>query len=382
MPLPTGFTIPTLAVLIARISADLNSRLPGQDALIRRSVMWVLARVLAGAVWGLYQYDAAIAEQILVDSATSETLTRHGLIWGIPRGQPELADNGVVTFSGVPATAIPLGQVVQRDDGVQYETTVAGVIGGGGTVAIAAQAIEAGADGNAVALTALTVVSPPVGCASTAEVTTAFTTGEDEETDTSLRERILDRIRDTPQGGAMADYVAWAKAAIEGTVDRVWAQGTWAGAGTVRVLFTVNDGGAPTPIPAAGQITDVDEYINGTVGAGYLDARRPITANVTVAAPVANAIDFTITLLNLDPAEVIPAQDAILLAMAALHQREGAPSATIANSHYRDVIQDAIDTINTAGYFTLDSIDGDGTGLSNITNAANEVTTVGTPTWV
>ncbi len=45
----TGYTIPTLAELVNRISGDLASRLPGRDTRLRRTIVWALAIVLAGA---------------------------------------------------------------------------------------------------------------------------------------------------------------------------------------------------------------------------------------------------------------------------------------------------------------------------------------------
>ena len=76
-----SFSRPGLPVLIERAIADIESRLNGADARLRRSVLNVLARVIAGLTHGLYGFIAWIADQILPDTAEAEILERHANIW-------------------------------------------------------------------------------------------------------------------------------------------------------------------------------------------------------------------------------------------------------------------------------------------------------------
>ena len=63
----------------------------------------------------------------------------------------------------------------------------------------------------------LELVNPIAGINSTVTVVAPLpSNGAEPETLAELKERVLDRIRDTPQGGAEADYIAWAKGAASG----------------------------------------------------------------------------------------------------------------------------------------------------------------------
>ena len=75
-----SFERPDLPTLIERAIADIESRLTGADARLRRSNLNVLARVHSGAAHGLYGYLDWLAKQILPDSADAEFLERHARI--------------------------------------------------------------------------------------------------------------------------------------------------------------------------------------------------------------------------------------------------------------------------------------------------------------
>ncbi len=79
------FNRPTLDEQIAANEADIEARLPGADASLRRSNLNVLARVQGGAVHGLYSFIEWAKDQLLVDTAEAEMLDRQGAIWGITR---------------------------------------------------------------------------------------------------------------------------------------------------------------------------------------------------------------------------------------------------------------------------------------------------------
>lgn len=363
MPSDTGYVRPTLAALISRISSDLNSRLPGQDARIRRSVLWVLARVLAGAVHLLYGFASWIARQILPDTADGDRLRRHAAIWQIdPLTATEAAGN--VLFSGVPATAIPIGSALQRADGAEYETTAGAVVGGGGTVVVRVIALLAGEAGNCDAATILELVSPIAGVTSASVVEASpdnVAGGTDDESNDELRDRLLAYIAERPQGGARSDYETWAREVA--AVDRVFVSPLELGPGTVVVRFSIEGTGAAV-IPGAGKVAEVQAYI---------DPRAPVTADVTVLAPVALPITLTI--------HVVPDTAAIRAAVSAeledLFAREAEPGGTIPNSHLREAIARAEGETS----HTLTAVGG-GAGTADVVQAATELAHLSTITWV
>jgi uncharacterized phage protein gp47/JayE len=124
-------------------------------------------------------------------------------------------------------------------------------------------------------------LSPIAGLDSTAIVTIITTEPEDVELDDSLRSRLVDRIQNPPSGGAANDYVQWALA-VPG-ITRVWIGPQALGPGTVTVWVVSDDEDPITPSPA--KIIEVFDYI---------EARRPVTADVSVVAPLLLDLDLTI----------------------------------------------------------------------------------------
>lgn len=350
------FTRPTLAQLIERIAADIESRLPGTDPRTRRSVLAVLARAHAGAVHALYGYLAWAAQQVMPDTAETDILDRLASIWGVARKAAAPAA-GNVTFSGNNGITIPAGTELQRSDSWRY-TTDADAIIASGTATAAVTAVTAGADGNSAANTMLVLVSPIAGINSTATVAAGgLTAGTDTESDDDLRDRLIDRIQSPPHGGAKADYERWAKE-IAG-VTRAWVYPLENGADTVVVRFVRDDDGAGAAIiPDAGEVAAVQSHINDV---------RPVTAVVTVAAPTAVALAFTIALTPNTQA----VRDAVTAELTDLLRREAEPGGTILLSHIREAISIAAGETNHV--LTVPSAD--------VTHMTGQIAVMGTITW-
>ena len=192
------FDRPGLNVLMSRAIADIESRLVGADASLRRTLLGILAKMQAGSVHGLYGYLDYIALQGMPDTATDEYLERWASIWGKQR-KVALKSVGTVIFSGTDDSVIPLGTLLKRADGFEYETTVEGVIVEG-TVEVAIKAIKAGASFNASAGTQLKLPKPEPGIQSAA-ISSELGGGVDTESNESLLGRYLSRIRQAPQIG-------------------------------------------------------------------------------------------------------------------------------------------------------------------------------------
>lgn len=358
----SSFVRPTLAELIDRVSSDLSARLPGKDSRVRRSVLWVLARVFAGAVHLVWGFLAWIARQILPDTADGGPLRRHAAIWGLTPIAATYAQ-GKVTFTGVNGSAIPLGAIVQRTDGaefiVQADATIAG-----GTVDATVKASAAGSAGNCAAGTILSLASPVAGVNSAGTVKTApddVAGGLDDETDEALRTRLLDYIAARPQGGSAADYDIWTRE-VAG-VARAFVSPLELGPGTVVVRFSVTGTGA-AQIPGPAKVTEVQ---------AHLDTVRPVTAAVTAMAPVGLAVPMTIH-VNPNTAEV---RAAVQAELDALFTREAEPGGTIPNSHIREAISRAPGEDS----HTISAIGGGG-GTADVVQAATELAYLGVITWI
>jgi uncharacterized phage protein gp47/JayE len=350
------FQRPTVAELIERIQRDLESRLPGTDARLRRSLVRAVARVQAGSAHGQHGHLEWIANQVIPDTAEAEYLARWAAIWKVTR-LAAVAATGPVEFTGTDGTVIPAGTEVESGDGIVY-TTDADTTIDAGTATADVTAVEAGEAGNQSAGVTLSLTSPIAGLESQAAVAgDGLTGGSDTETDASLRKRLLQRIRNPPHGGARSDYVDWALAGHP-DVTRAWAYPNATGLGTVTVRL-MTDKATSDGIPTQSVIDAV---------ASEIAKRRPVTADVSVVAPV--AVPFDVQIANLMP-DKQRVRDAIQAAIEDLLDREGAPGATIRESDLREAISTA------AGEEDHDLVSPTG----DVTHGPNEIPVPGTITW-
>jgi uncharacterized phage protein gp47/JayE len=344
---------PTLPQLIDQGAAEFESRLPGVAARLRNSVVGIINRVLAGALSALYKYAEWLNDQVWPDRAAEEYLPVHGARWGVNR-LPAAGATGTVQFTGVDGSAIALGTVVQRSDGVQYATLAAAVIAAG-VANVSVSSVEPGQASNAVLATSLTLTSALPGVNAVATAQTALAGGADVESIEAWRARILARIRKPPQGGADYDYEAWALS-VPG-VTRAWVAPGEQGAGSVVVRFVRDDDASI--IPDAGEVAAVQAAI---------DAVRPVTATVYVVAPVPLVQNFTIA-ASPNTAEVKAAIEAEL---QELYRREAEPGGTMLLSHQREAISSAAG--ETDHVITVPA--------ANQVHTAGQFPTMGVITWV
>lgn len=331
-----AFERPTYDALVTRIAGDMRSQLLAAgkraDPLLRRSKMWVLSRVYAAMYHVLYGVLEWLSFQILPSTATDiDYLKAYGKAFGIDWLEATAA-TGTLRFTGVDTTVIPSGTEVVREDGVVYVTTANGTVGSTttGLVDIAAEADVAGTDGNMDSGTTLALASPISGVDSEVSWQAGWDDGTDDETLEALRDRILDRMRETPHGGAKADYELWARD-VAG-VFRALCVPNGRGAGTVDVYF-LHESGTGFGIPTVGQISTVQAYI---------DTVRPVCANVIVAAPSTTSVAFTIDALTPDTVETRAALeselDAMFLSVALIEGSE-----TVGISQFYEAIAAAAD---------------------------------------
>lgn len=311
----------TLTELIARAQADMDSRLDGEPYQ-RRRLLAVLARMEGGVAHGLYGYLDWQALQIMPDTAELEHLERWSSIWGVPRKTAtKAAITTGISFSAANGTIMPAGTQMQRTDGVLYEVQ-ADAVAVGGKVSPAIMAVDAGEAANADAGVALTLTSPVLGVTATAVTTAPITGGADTETDASLRNRLLARIRTLPSGGAAQDYVTWALS-VAG-VTRAWCYPGEMGRGSVTVRFAM-DATYDNGIPLAADVARVKAYI---------DSVRPVTADVYVVAPVPVPINCNLRISPDTPRLRVLVAEALWASL----RRDATPGGTVIVSRINEAI--------------------------------------------
>jgi uncharacterized phage protein gp47/JayE len=349
------FERPRLPELFSDSVGDIQTRLPGADAQLPRSNLAVLAAVIAGGEHGLYGELDFLSKQLFPDTAEDEYLDRWASFWGITREVPTYA-TGTITLTGNIDNVIePAGSLYTRQDGAVFVTQAdATIIGGTAVSTVTAQV--PGSAGNTAAATVLTRQVPIATIQAGGIVgVNGLSGGNDTEEDPSLLSRLLFRIQNPPQGGALADYTAWASS-VAG-VTRVWPIANGMGPGTVVVYFVMD--GRANIFPLVADVAAVQAYIN-TV--------RPITAQVTVVAPNPIAQNFTI---HLNP-DTLVIRAAIQTALADLISREATPGGTILLSHILQAIESA-----TSGGDSVVSVP-----AANVVSATGNMTSLGIITWI
>ena len=159
--------------------------------------------------------------------------------------------------------------------GVRFETTEKATLRKGETyVDVPARAVEAGANGNAIAGAVHVMAVYPVGI-TRCENPEAFSGGSDEESDEKLRERVLESYRRLPNGANAAFYEQ--EALRFPNVAAAKAVGRARGIGTVDVYVSTH-GGAP------------EEELLGEISAA-LQKKREIAVDVAVRVPTEKSID-------------------------------------------------------------------------------------------
>ena len=319
-----AFTRPTLSNLIERIRADFDTRLQGASSRLARSFLDVVARTMGAAMSNLYGYMSWLADQRMVDLAEAEYLARHARIWLTDGRKAATPASGIATATGANGVVIPAGAVLVRVDGARFTVAEAVTIAGG-SASLSIEAEEAGITGNSVAGTALTFASPIVGAQAVALVDgSGLGGGAEEEGDEDLRARVLQRIRNAPKGGSTSDYERW-MLEVAG-VTRCWPKPLYLGAGTVGIFFVLDGRADIIPLEA-----DVDQV------QAYIDTVRPVTANVTVMAPVPQDIDFLIRIVPDTP----DIRAAVAAELADLFTRDAEPGGTMWRSREIEAISAA-----------------------------------------
>ncbi|MEL6746412.1 MAG: baseplate J/gp47 family protein, partial [Pseudomonadota bacterium] len=262
------------------------------------------------------QYAEHLSRDRFVSTAAGPGLDKRAADEGVQRLPARYAE-GQVDVTGNPFAAVPVGVQFQRADGARYTVMTAATLDAAGTASVYVRAEVIGAAGNAPVGVVLTMTASVDGVSPAGRVSTAGVSGgASVETDENLRQRVLFSIRNPPSGGNTADYVRWARAALQ-TVTRVWVDPVTPENQRNSVgVWVAMDETYETGVPLA---SDLD------IVRAYIDALRPAGALVNVAAPRPVAVS-PIVQLSPDTAAVRSAVDAEL---AAFFAREGQVSTTV-----------------------------------------------------
>ena len=242
--------------------------------------MMVRLYALAAEVQSLLAQADWVLDQSFPQTAQGKYLDYHAETRALTRLAAARA-TGVLRFSAPSAAVtdyeIEAGSAAMTTGGVRFETTEKATLRKGETsVDVPARAVEAGANGNAIAGAVHVMAVYPVGI-TRCENPEAFSGGSDEESDEKLRERVLESYRRLPNGANAAFYEQ--EALRFPNVAAAKAVGRARGIGTVDVYVSTH-GGAP------------EEELLGEISAA-LQKKREIAVDVAVKVPAEKRVDVT-----------------------------------------------------------------------------------------
>lgn len=237
------------------------------------------SRAKTGVFEGTFQYDALASNSIEVakleveleqsykaafaDTAWNEYLTMRSREYGIERKAATKAV-GKLTVTG--SGRVPAGSLFSTQSGIRFLSLEDVEIDKSGEINI--KAAEPGASGN-VAANAITEIPMSIPGISAVSNPTPTYDGFDEETDASLSERYLFKVRNPATSGNKNNYILWARE-VEGVGDARCIP-IWNGPGTVKVII-IDDNHESASVDLVRKVYD------------HIEAVRPIGATLTVVA--------------------------------------------------------------------------------------------------
>ncbi|RDE84903.1 baseplate J/gp47 family protein [Haemophilus parainfluenzae] len=271
------FIVPNLEEIRASLLRDYQTYYPNADT-SEDSDAYARASSLAACAEGIYAHQKWLIKQFFPDTADTEFLEKHAGLRGLRRRNATYAAGKGATVSGNPDAVIAVGLQIKTEDGRFYETTESAVIPASGSVIVAVRSLATGAAQNIKTATKGSFMAAPVGV-STDVVLNDVVGATNAESDSSLLERLLNKIRRPAAGGNKYDYKDWALE-VDG-VEQAYVYPLRRGLGTVDIAITADNG-----VPSDDTVRRAQEYI---------DQERPVTAKESkVVKPDVTKINFNI----------------------------------------------------------------------------------------
>jgi hypothetical protein len=202
---------------------------------LNKGTHWDLTTTKDGNVGSILIYN-----QQLLDADSDPTraegaaLEEFRIRIGLPEVTPSVA-SGELTATIQGTGTIPVDLQFTAPNGYRGKTLVS--VTGTGIVSVSAEMLDTGEDGNIDTGTKVKFAAPPANVLVDATVSSAFTGGTSEETDSAKRERIINRLRNPPGGGnwsQVSEIVMSASGAVAGA----FCYPALGGPGSMKVVVT------------------------------------------------------------------------------------------------------------------------------------------------
>lgn len=335
-----AFELPSIKDLSERARNAFRSEIPGSDAHLWPSTLFVIAKVFAGLVFEIFSKLAWIDKQRFAHTATGENLDKHGFDIGLGRRAASFAYGDLEVY-GTPGATLPAQTVFTRSDGLAYTSIEAETLSEAGYAIVKVICSTTGITGNTAPYATFASSNSDVLQANVNEY--GIGQGSEVESDERYRERILFRKRQPPEGGALHDYQAWGLSVPGFT--RIFVAPLACGPGTVDVYGLMEDAypenyGIPQPI-------DIQAL------QAFLDSVRPATASVVARAPIPFPVDVVVKGISPDTFEVREAAAQEIVANIRRKAKIATPQDTYAVR--RSWLWQAVSSATGEGHHTIQS---------------------------
>lgn len=285
-PLPSQLQTQYFQILQS-IKPSINTNDSTSDFVIR-------GKVFAAFASGLYGDQDKVNNDTYISSASPTGLVFHGQDLNLPQLPATQSISVGLELSGTNGTVVNPGDInlIYVPTGVTYTNTTGGTVALG-VLTVSIIANSPGVIGNVSAPAAFSVISPPAGITTSANLTSDLADGSDAESTDSYRSRLLNRLQQPPAGGNANDYRNFAFAA-DPSVRTVVVNRFGRGLGTVDIYITTGTTDIDTAVTNGLSIVRVPaQSLLDTVEAYYL-ANAPLTDCPAVFGPTEIAYDMTI----------------------------------------------------------------------------------------
>ena len=323
----TGFNKKTIDVILNELETEAQNQFGVTLDLTATSPMKMLLESLALEISKIWDMAENVYNSGFVDFSTGTSLDRLGALLGAVR-QPATQSTGVVRFSGSNGTTVGVGTKVSTDEGILFQTTVAGIIAGG-YVDLAVESVGYGEVTNVAATLINNLVTPVVGVSSVNNAA-GTTGGAEKETNAAFRVRIRTFLDSLGKGTL---------AAIIGAVRNVPGVTGVAGVEDLN-NHTFGIYVAGTPVTA-----DVDEAIEDTRPAGIRLVTDGNPDQWTAVSGVPINVKFDIDITDNAPTN----WSTLLQNSVAAYLNNRNPNETVYISRVMDAIFDAEETDGVSG---------------------------------
>lgn len=307
-----AYKAPTAAQLFQSLRQEIRAELPGADPFIWPNNLYVVTKMIAQGLRGMYLRLEWLHRQAFASSADGVYLDAIGADTGLARLPAGIAMGAASAAISGSAIEIPAGTRLLRGDNAVFLTvgSAGTVSSGSGAYPLILRALEPGKAGNTDAGTVMALETPMGGVGAVTVGATGLTGGSEEENDQSFRARILHRKQNPPHGGSPSEYVQWAMTMAG--VTRVFVRRATPEPGSVTVFFMMDEAYA-NGIPGSTHVAQLRNLIL---------AEAPASANVIVSAPTAVVVNIEISGLTPNTAVV---REAVTAEIRAQFRRRAEP---------------------------------------------------------